>query len=296
MKIIALDIGGTEVKGCLFDSGSSEVVGRPTQVDGGRITILETVCAVIGTLYTPDVQAIGLVTAGAVDPKNKRIVYNTGTLPGWIDFNLEEAIRQHFDVPVFVENDANGAMIAEMEPLQEEGIRDAVMLTLGTGVGTAVVVNGELLRGHRHQIEFGHMILYPGGKRCTCGKQGCLEQYVSGTALTKAAQAVFGKRMNHGSQLIEAYENGDKRAREVLMRYLNDLALALYNVQRFYDPECIILGGGVMRAKNTIIKALQPALEPYAPIAAIRSAVYGQQAGIEGAYRLARKGMSLDAS
>lgn len=287
MKIIAVDIGGTEIKGALFDVDLIAEHSIQTDSSQGKTSIMRTLNSLINHLWVEDVRAIGIVTAGAVDIKTGKIVNNVGTLDGWLDFSIKDEIQNIYHVPCFVENDANGAMIAEMA--YHHDIKNACMITLGTGVGTAVYLNGELYRGEHYKLEFGHSILIPDGNQCTCGLKGCAESYLSGAALKKRAMEELNVKMDHGIELFDYYKNGNEYAKKVIEEYTDLLALFLSNISHFYDPEIIIIGGGVIHSKDTLfpfinkkIKHLESRVVP---------AKLGNFAGIKGAHLLVLKEM-----
>jgi glucokinase len=285
MTTIACDIGGTNIKGALFQNETIvRTVSLPTDQTNGKQSTMTVLHEVIQQLWEPSVEQIGIVTAGAVDPSTGMIVGNTGTLQGWVGFSIKEELFETFGVPCVVENDANGAMVAEMQPYLKQGIKHAVMLTLGTGVGTAVYINGDLYRGHHYQVEFGHMLLHPNGRPCTCGMEGCAEQYLSGSALTKAAQKRVNASITHGAELFDYLDQDDPNAKILIEEYLDDLMLYLHNIERTYDPEMIIIGGGVSNLKERFLHLVQERQRKTSFKANIVLASNGNQAGILGAF------------
>jgi glucokinase len=284
MKIIAVDIGGTEIKGSLMNPNTLKSHRVQTDLQKGKTTILASLYRVIEALMDDDVQAISIVTAGTIDTENTTIIANMGTMPGWLHLNLGETVKERYDLPVFVDNDANGAMLGEIQEYHQQGIQNAVMITLGTGVGTALFLNGSLYRGPFYKVEFGHMILHPEGTQCTCGRLGCVEQYVSGSALTRAAQNFVDANITHGSELFDYLEKNDLQAQKVWQKYLKDLALFIQNINQIIDPEVFILGGGVIKNHAVLLPALQEALRFYEMEKPIVAAKYGNEAGIRGAY------------
>lgn len=291
MTIIACDIGGTNIKGSRFVDGVIvQTISKPNDQSNGKTSTMNVLEQVLDELWTNDVTKIGIVTAGAVDPKTGTIVGNTGTLQGWVGFSIIDELHERYQVPVFVENDANGAMVAEMIPYLEKGIQNAVMLTLGTGVGTGVYINGELYRGHSFQVEFGHMVLHPNGRTCTCGMQGCAEQYLSGTALTKAAQELIDRSITHGEDLFYYLDQGHPSATRIFDQYLHDLFLYLHNLRRTFDPEIFIIGGGVSNMRESFLTRVHDYQQNTSMKTKIVLAEHGNQAGMLGAYHIARNG------
>ncbi|WP_210367558.1 ROK family protein [Bacillus sp. REN3] len=254
MTIIGVDVGGTKIKaGFITAEGVVlESVTEPT----GKVDVMGQIIQVIGALTNKSkepISAIGVGTAGRVDAHSGKINGATSNLPFWAGTNVKDTLEKKFGVPVAVDNDANAAAIAEGAFGAARGIRDFVCITLGTGVGAGAVVNGQLLRGHAGGGgEIGHMILYPGGHLCNCGKKGCLEQYVSGTAIQRAitteiaaASASFSPR-----RLFRLAQDGHPAAKKITGRFCDDLVQGILNVHAVLDPEMIVLGGGVVESSD----------------------------------------------
>lgn len=289
MNIIACDIGGTEIKGALIKNGDVfKEYTVSTDRSLGRTSVMNSLTEVINQLNIGEVDAIGLVSAGVIDVQSGMILNNLGQLQDWKNFSMKETIELQYNIPTFIDNDANGAMIAEMEEYLAHGIKNAVMITLGTGVGTAVYINGEIYRGSHHQVEFGHSILVPNGKPCVCGQKGCVEAYVSGTVLTEMTQDTFGAHIKHGKYLFDEYNNQNESAIKVLEEYSEYLAIFLANISKMYDPEIIIIGGGVINSKNELFTILAPKMVKYQVHSRLHGAVHKNKAGILGAYLLAK--------
>jgi glucokinase len=294
MSIIACDIGGTAIKGTRFENTAKPIaqpiIEQLNDQSQGKDSTMRVLWEVIDALWQEDVERIGIVTAGAVDPLSGHIVGNTGTLRGWVGFSIKDAVQDRYGVPCFVDNDANGALLAALMPYEQDGITDAVMLTLGTGVGSGVLLGGRVLRGAHHQVELGHLTLYPGGKRCTCGARGCAEQYLSGRALTKRARDEVDPSIHHGRELFELVQAGDPKAMATLDRYLDDLIVFLHTIYRSFDPQLILIGGGVSDAGDVFLDRLRAKQETSDVPTMIRLATDGNFAGILGAYKIAKEG------
>jgi glucokinase len=287
MKIIGIDIGGTEIKGALFDKVILKESKRKTKQDLGKEAIMLNLIELIKDLWVEEVKAIGIVTAGAVDIERGIITNNVGTLKGWVNFCIKEEVELIFKVPCFIENDANGALIAEVEGYQN--IENACMITLGTGVGTAAYINGKLYRGQNYKIEFGHSILIPNGRECTCKKKGCAESYLSGNALKKTAIEEVDAKIKHGKELFELYQLGNKSAEKVIDDYTDLLALFIHNICMFYDPQLIIIGGGLICQKDILFEFLSGKTKDLDAL--VVPAKLGNFAGVKGAYLIASNGM-----
>ena len=292
MKFIACDLGGTEIKGALIENGEFiEQFRVKTDQSEGKNSVMRSLFTVIDNLYKDDVTAIGIVSAGAINTETGMIVENAGTLRGWKNFSITDEIEKKYEIPCYIDNDANGAMIAEMDDYVKQGVKNAAMITLGTGVGTAAYVDGKIYRGSNYIVEFGHTILVPNGRKCTCGMQGCVEAYVSGTALTKMVNNELGETNLHGKVVFDLYNSNDERGIKVLDEYTDYLSIFLTNITKMYDPELIIIGGGVINSQIELFEVLLPKLEKNNIKTKIVGAKHKNNAGILGAYLLAKEGM-----
>jgi glucokinase len=290
MKAIGIDVGGTGVKGSIIREDGTilyhEIV--PTNISQGREGILESIHKVVDLLLHIDqtVIGIGIGTAGRVNPAKGEIVFATANLPSWQGTNVKEEIVTRYGLPCVVENDANAALIGELWKW-EGSPETAVMLTLGTGVGGANAINGQIINGHHHQSgEWGHVVLVPNGKPCNCGKRGCLEQYLSGTALVQAVLTETDLSFQHGSEIFEEYSKGNQPVKQVVDRYLDHLAIAVYNISVAIDPEVVFIGGGVIDSKSHWWAGFQDKLKEYFVKSSIYPAVLGNKAGMLGAAKL----------
>ncbi|MFS0728211.1 ROK family protein [Paenibacillus sp. 1P07SE] len=245
---IGIDVGGTGIKGALVDAAGTihETCALPTpvalQAEGIEHSILGAIRELLASGAA--VAGIGVGTAGRIDSREGTVVYATDNLPGWSGRTLRANLMRELGMPVVVHNDANAAAIGEGWLGGASGARHYAMITLGTGVGGAIVHNDRLITGHHWAAgEFGHSILYPDGLACNCGQRGCLEQYVSGTALDRAAREI--EPGWDAQQLMESYRIGDERAKQAVGSFLRDLSVALHSVQAMFDPERLVIGGGV---------------------------------------------------
>lgn len=286
---IGLDLGGTGIKAALVDEDGTIAARakRVTPTAEGREGIFRAVQQVIAELLEQNsrVRGIGIGTAGWVEPDTGKVLFANNNLPGWTDMPLREAVEQAFSLPVAVENDANAAALGEGWLGAALPYRHYAMLTLGTGVGGAVVLGGRIITGGKGAAgEFGHMVLYPGGIPCSCGQRGCMEHYVSGRALGRLAAEVHPTW--DGRHLLEAFAAGDTAAAPAVERYFTDLSLAAHNIQSFLDPEAIILGGGVADSHPLWLEAWKLRLAELTPLKLnLIPASLGNEAGILGAAR-----------
>ena len=207
MKNIGIDIGGTSIKGAVIENGTVTArAKRSTDISRGLDSIRDCLFAVIKDLMplAGTNAGIGIGSAGDIDPYEGKVLYATGNLPGFTGFEIKKDVENKFNRRVFVVNDAAAAFIGEAYFGAAENCKNAVMLTLGTGLGSAASINGKLLTGANfHATRIGHIPLHIGGRECNCGKIGCAEQYVwqpglceRQTSLTAAASTAteFSKK------------------------------------------------------------------------------------------------------
>ncbi|CAN7465899.1 ROK family glucokinase [Knoellia sp. LjRoot47] len=311
---IGIDIGGTKVAGGVVDEEGNVLVRarRDTPHRSKRPRVVEdTIVDVVEELRSqrPDVAAVGIGAAGFVAADRATVVFAPHL--SWRHEPLRDALSKRIDTPILVENDANAACWAEWRFGAAQGESDVVMVNLGTGIGGAILMHGELIRG-RYGIagEFGHMQVVPEGQRCECGNRGCWEQYASGNALVREARAMIlanspvatdlAARVDGradeltGPIVTEAARDGDATATELLAEIGHWLGIGIANLAAAFDPGTFVIGGGVSAAGELL---LGPARENfrrrltgrgYRPEAQIVAARLGNEAGLIGAADLAR--------
>ncbi|GAB3495879.1 ROK family glucokinase [Nocardiopsis coralliicola] len=308
---IGVDIGGTKIAAGAVDAEGTVLAStrRPTPF-GDAAALAEAVAAAVAELRAevPGAAAVGIGTAGFVDEERARIIL-AGNL-GLRGEPVRDRIAALVGLPVVVENDANAAAWAEARFGAGRGARNTVVVTLGTGVGGAVVIDGELRRGGFGAAgEVGHYRMVPYGRRCPCGNQGCWEQYASGSALAAEARDLAAADPERGARLLadaggdpaavtgpavtRAARDGDPGALECFARVGAWVGAGLADLAAILDPELFVIGGGVAEAGDIV---LDPARAAYADgvtgrrtrrLADIRPAVLGSAAGVIGAADLA---------
>ncbi|MCA0970584.1 ROK family protein [Halobacillus litoralis] len=291
MQAIGVDLGGTSIKGRLFDDEWQVIEGVtvPTEVTNGKDGILQSLSEVLDKLVAAadSLIGIGVGSAGRIDVKMGRVVYATGNLPGWHGFLLKEWVEERYGVPAVIENDANAALLGERFLTEVPEHEDIVLLTLGTGVGGANYFSGQIVRGAHHQSgEWGHTILYPGGRPCNCGNKGCVEQYVSGTAIRRSAEEQTHEPFSHGRDVFERMHE-DNRLKGIVDQFVDDLVIVIQNLANGIDPDRIILGGGVVESHSYWWNDLQYALKNQNIKTIVSRAQQRNKAGMYGAAFLA---------
>jgi len=315
---IGIDIGGTKVAGGIVDETGAithrtrrDTPHRSTSPSVVENTIVESVEELLRQVDPDDVVAVGIGAAGFVAEDRATVVFAPHL--SWRNEPLRAALSQRIHLPITVDNDANAAAWAEACFGAARGESHVVVITLGTGIGGALIIDGHVERG-RHGIagEFGHMQIMPGGIRCECGNRGCWEQYASGNALVREARAMIEAgspvvadllaRLGGdaaaltGPFITEAAREGDPTARELLADIGEWLGIGLANLASAFDPGLFVIGGGVSAADEMLIGPAREAFRRqlpgrgYRPEARIVRAVLGSDAGLIGAAELARAG------
>ena len=312
---IGVDIGGTKVLAAEVGPGGEVVRTAHRSTPGRRVEtrLVEDALteAVQEVAAGRPVAGVGLAAAGFVDAAGERIMF-APHLP-WRGDGTRERLERRWATRVVLDNDANCAARAELELGAARGVGSALMVTMGTGIGGAVVIGGALMRGRNGMAgEFGHMQVVPDGLPCECGETGCWEQYSSGNALVRFVRARL-ERPEHGETVLEEMSGGDPAAVTGPMvteagRLGDGLALAAFasvgewlgvglaNLVAAFDPDLLVIGGGVSAAGELLLGPARAALEEslvgsdHRDIPPVVRAMFGPEAGVVGAAALARAG------
>ncbi len=290
MKILAFDIGGTEIKYAFCDENFrlTESKSIPTNAHEGGARIIERIVEIIKSCEGVD--RVGISTAGQVDSVKGEIIFATDSIPGYTGTKIKEIIETETSIPTAVENDVNSAAIGEAIFGAAKGFPDFICLTYGTGIGGAIFFNGKLYTGASFSAgEFGHFITHSGGKSCTCGGNGCYEAYASTKALTEAVKETTGKSMN-GREIFDDFEN--PVIRNVIDSWIDEIVTGLKGLIYIFNPPLIVAGGGIMSRKyitDEINKRLQNELIPSFRNTRVVKAEMGNDANKLGAAYLASK-------
>jgi glucokinase len=268
VRTLAIDLGGTAVKIGVLESGRLVATDEFAAVDG-QIGLDEVADRVELLLAGERPLAIGIAVPGVVDPEGSRLLAAHGKYAELHDLDLSAWSQERFGCPAVVENDARAALIGEITDGCARGIRDAVLIVLGTGIGAAAVLDGRVVRGrHGHgAILGGHITVDLDGPRCPCGNIGCAEAVASTWALTADAAAgdlALGPQLTSrlASQralgIRDLVETGDEpESAAILDRYIRTWAAVIVTQCHAFDPEVVIVTGGVMRAADVILPALR---------------------------------------
>jgi glucokinase len=309
---MGIDIGGTKISGALVDDAGRIVreLRVPSPIDDSD-QMVEAIGSLISELGEGEqVVAVGVAATGFIS-SDREVIYHSPNIATWRNEPLKKRIESKTKLAVLLENDANAAGWAEYRFGAGAGSKSMVMLTIGTGVGGAIISDGVLLRGgFGIGGELGHAVLVPGGKECGCGQKGCVESYCSGTALLKAARELAksnepkGSRLRElmlttgelsGEQLYQAILENDLGANELIAELGSYLAAAIASIYvPVLDPELVVIGGGVSAVGDKLLDPIESAFEDSMPAAGFRpklrvvKAKFLNQAGLIGAADLAR--------
>ena len=304
---VGLDLGGTNLKAGLVD-GEGGVVRRrstPTRSDEGPGAVIEDLAeaarAVAAEAAIPfgEIRAIGVGAPGPLDFE-AGIVAHAPNLPGWENVPLRDRLSEATSRPVLLENDANAAAFGEYWAGTGAGpaITHLALLTLGTGVGSGFVIDGELLHGgHGAGAEAGHMIVHPGGRPCGCGQRGCLEAYAAASQIAARvresvsageASSIATDSPVTAETVFAAKGDGDALAERVVEDATEALGIAAVNLCRLFDPQMIVLAGGMAAAGAPLFQGVRAAVEAHTwqlteHRTRIEPSALGGDAGIVGA-------------
>lgn len=251
---IAIDIGGTKTIGALLREDASIVCERrfPTNPKLGPENLLASLYAVIEELKKiVNVDCISVGSAGRINIETGDVFFASDNIPGWTGVKIKELLQERYHIPVVVENDCKVAGYGEQWQGSAKGLNSYVCISLGTGVGAAIYCEGQMMHGsHWSAGELGHITLHPNGRQCNCGLKGCVEQYCSGTALVKIYNDRSNTKIDTGYDFFGLVESEDKIALEVLDDFVDDMYNLCMTIYNSYDPEKIIIGGGLVDTRK----------------------------------------------
>ncbi|WP_395659713.1 ROK family protein [Nocardioides sp.] len=295
---IGVDIGGTKVlaaavstTGRVLRTARRTTPGRRVEARLVEDALTEAVEEIAGPRRP---SAIGIAAAGFVDAQGERVRF-APHLP-WRDEGVRARLAERWSAPVVLDNDANCAARAEVVYGAVGNAEDALVITLGTGIGGAVVLDGAVHRGHNGMAgEFGHMQVVPDGRGCECGGSGCWEQYCSGNALSRFVREQGGAADLTGPQVMEAAEAGDPVARAAFDSVGTWLGVGVANLVAAFDPEIVVIGGGPSIAGDLLLEPARVSLRDslvgaeHRTVPPLVRAALGPEAGAIGAAYLARQ-------
>ena len=309
---IGIDVGGTKVLGGVVDdNGKVLTTARKDTPRQGGTALTETIANVAKELLEQhSVSSVGVSAAGFVSSDRKTMLA-TPNIADWNGVDLDNQLTKLIGLPVVIENDANAAAWGEAKFGAGKNQNHMMMLTVGTGIGGGIVVNGALYRGaYGIAAEFGHLRVVPEGHICGCGARGCFEQYASGNALLRHAREAINASPEvarnllsrgdgtvaglTGQAITEAAREGDPVALAAFNTTGQWLGAGIASLSVLLDPACVVIGGGVIDAGEILLKPTRESLErnmPFAgkhPYPQVIAAQLGNEAGLVGVADLAR--------
>lgn len=292
MTWLGIDIGGTKIDIVLCDDELRELDSLRVSSDAGAggDRLLDNAIGAAARLVTPEVRGVGVAAAGVIDPATGEVRLASGTFPRWSGTPLSVELGKHFAVPVTVDNDANAFLFGEARGGAAAGAPDALAITIGTGVGGAILLDGRIWRGaHGFAGEIGHTPGYS-DDRCTCGAVGHLETVAAGPSIARRYAARSGRAAGV-AEITRLAAEGDAAARQVLDDAGTAIGKAIGTAAVLLDCPVVVLGGGVTRSWPLLADACAAALERYtldrgAGIS-VRVGVLGERATALGAAALA---------
>ncbi|QUI25058.1 ROK family protein [Vallitalea pronyensis] len=314
MYNIGIDLGGTNIAAAIVAEDGTIIRkgSTPTMNERQQEAIIKDMAMLAIKLVEDeagismdDIHSIGVGSPGTPDPVNGMIVYANNL--NFHNTPIRDEMQKYINKPIFVGNDANVAALGEYECGSGSSYNDLVAITLGTGVGSGVIINGTIIDGSFYGgAELGHVSINFNGIVCTCGRKGCWEQYSSASALIRDAkeaaknnpesklnELVHGDLTKMNAKIpFDAAQAGDKTAQEVISQYIKHLAVGLVNVINIFQPEVIVLGGGVSAQGDNLIQPLHKEIinEIYGGEKAFKTKIQvaelGNDAGIIGAAML----------
>ncbi len=314
--IAGIDIGGTKIAVEIENLNGEKVAARllPTQIELGADAIVKTIFSAIEEMLEENQRKLVSIGIGCPSPLDieNGLVMSPSNLRDWVKFPIVKLFQNRFDVPVVLENDANTAALGEFVYGVGRDFKNVVYITVSTGIGGGIILNGEILHGVGGDAgEIGHTIVQPDGVRCNCGSVGCLETICAGVHIARRAQ----EKLASGEQslmseieaeiskvsaktVVEAMKKNDKLANEIWDETCRFLALGIGNIITLIAPEAVIIGGGIAAATGDLLleplKKLLPDYISMVPMEKFKvlAAELGSRSGVCGALVLAKKAHS----
>ncbi len=307
---LGIDLGGTFIKGGIVDKTGKILLEDkiPTERNLGGERVAQNIAKLCNILLekanmsAENIVGVGIGSPGIINSRKGEVTYSCNL--GWENYNVSAVVEKLTSLPVRIANDANVAALGETKFGVGKKYRNTVMLTLGTGVGGGIVIDGKLFEGNQSAgAEMGHSVIVAGGEQCGCGRRGCLEAYASATALIRDTKRAMENDKNSKMWEIGSldkvsgktafdYKDCDETAKSVVDNYISKLGVGITNIANVFRPEAIILGGGVCAQGDNLIKPLKEFLarEIYAgdkgPSVEILIASLENSAGLLGAAAL----------
>lgn len=310
MYRLGIDLGGTNIVAGVVDENFKIIATakrktncpRPAKEIVKDMAEISLEAIAKAGLEVKDIVSAGVGSPGSINPTEGIVVYSNNL--GFFNLELSKLLKEKTGIDFYLDNDANAAAYGELIAGAGKGVNNFVMLTLGTGVGGGVIIDGRMLTGSNYAgAELGHTVVDINGQMCSCGRQGCFEAYASATALIRQTKQAMVKYPNsimwdivkgdidavNGLTAFDAMRKGDEAGKSVVDKYIYYLSVGVANMINIFQPEILCIGGGVSKEGDNIIVPLQKMVdgENYARLmekkAVIKAAELGNDAGIIGA-------------
>ncbi|CDF57215.1 ROK family protein [Thermobrachium celere] len=314
---IGIDLGGTNIAAGLVDDSGKILYTKstPTLATRGYKAVIDDINKLVKDIIEEakveknEIKAIGIGIPGLAD-KDGNVIFCVNL--GWENIPLRKMMEEELNIPVFIDNDATVAGLAEYEFGSMKGCKNGILLTLGTGIGGGIILNGEVYSGvHGVGSEIGHMIIGENFYNCNCGKNGCFETFASSTAIIKYTQKLISEGNTdtiilqkvegdlekiNAKVIFDSAKEGDRVAKMAVDRLVKYLVIGIFNIVNFMDPEVIALGGGISNAGEYLLNLVKEEFEKFKyyktlPAANIVLAQFKNDAGILGAAMLGKHGV-----
>ncbi|TGK04989.1 ROK family protein [Leptospira semungkisensis] len=260
--VLGMDIGAQSVKACLTNQEGSLLYqcDRKTgpETDNKEfLSLLEDSVSEILRFSKEPIASIGIGSPGPIDKENG-ILVSSANLPKLKNVPLVSHLKNTFRIPVYYDNDANCAALGEYWFGSGKNSPNLIVLTLGTGLGGGWILEGKLFDGYKgNSLEVGHTTIRPGGALCGCGQRGCIEAYFSASGFSSRYQEKTGKILSSVESLFEEEEKGDPSSKQILEEGIEALAETIRNLIHLFNPECIVLSGGIAKSYSKFGKRLE---------------------------------------
>ncbi len=314
MRYIGIDFGGTNISAGLVDEDGVILTKATTPTMNGRpyediFDDIKMLCDKVMEDAGEDISNVGYIgigIPGSIDRKKGTLKYANNL--SFSDINIVEEMQKRVALPVYIENDANCAAIGENICGASKGENSVIYITIGTGVGVGIILNGKLFNGtFGGGGEAGHMVIVANGEKCTCGRYGCWEAYASASALTREGRMAAAKypngeiyRLSDGNiklitakMVFDAADNGDETAMEIIDDFVKYVAIGVVNLINIFQPEAVVIGGGVCAQGDKLTEPLKKicAEKVYGGELKTRISIasLGNDAGIIGAALLGKR-------
>lgn len=291
---IGVDLGGTNLRVAAIDAHGQIIyrVSEPAVFDAGPRRVIDEIVRVIeavrASVGTDGLRGVGIGVPGFIDMQ-AGVVLGSSNLPGFEAFPVRDEIQQRLGKPIILENDANAAALGEMWRGAGKNVKDLILLTLGTGIGGGIVINGKVLHGFLGMAgEFGHMTVFPDGNPCGCGNWGCLEKHASATAIAAMGRMMHFGRETTSAQVYELALQGNPRAKLVFESMGRALGIVIANLINVFNFPLYLLSGGPLPAWDFFAPAMLAEMTKRSFIFArtgtrVEPGLLGADAGLYGA-------------